>query len=265
MNASTREPGSGFMLSIATLTAIVATLLVNALSNLFPPKGLNIGAIANTVLQGVLITPASYAFAIWGLIYVGLLAYGIYQLRPAQRRNPTMQRVNWLLISACIAQMVWVYLFTLRLFGLSIVAMVGILLSLMGAYLQLNVGKVRVSREHQRFAHIPFSIYLGWISVATVVNVASALYSAQWQGWGISATAWTVTMLLVGAAIAAIVAMQRADVAFTLVFIWAYVAIAVRQFANPALWMTAIALAIVLAVVLVLSRAKRKPLQAIKP
>ena len=263
MRTSTREPGSGLGLAIATLTAIFATLMVNVLSNLFPPKGLNIGAIANTILQGVQITPANYAFAIWGLIYIGLLAYGFYQLRPAQRRHPTFQRVNWLLIVACVAQMIWVYLFTLRFFGLSIVAMLGILLALIGAYLQLSSGNVRVSRERVRFAHLPFSLYLGWISVATVVNVASALYSANWQGWGISATAWTVIMLLVSATIAAIVALRQADIAFTLVFVWAYIAIAVRQAANPTIWITAIVLSIVLVALLVFSRKKRRPLQAI--
>src|SRR5579883_840169 len=162
MQASTPGANSGLGLSIATLVAIVATLIVNALSNLFPPQGLNIGAIANTILQGVQITPANYAFAIWGIIYIGLIAYGIYQIRPAQRSNPTLQRVNVLLIVACVAQIVWVYLFTMRQFGISIVAMLGILLALIGVYLNLGVGRARVSREERRFAHIPFSIYLGW-------------------------------------------------------------------------------------------------------
>jgi Mg2+/Co2+ transporter CorB len=101
-------------------------------------------------------------------------------------------------------------------------------------------------------AQIPFSVYLGWISVATIVNIASALYISGWSGWGISAAGWTVVMLVVGAAIGTIVAIQRADVAFTLVFIWAYVAIAMRQLDNPAILITALVAAIVLAVMLVL-------------
>lgn len=265
MRTSTSAPDSGRALSIATLIAILATLFVNVLSNLYPPQGLNIGAIANTILQGVQITPANYAFAIWGLIYIGLLAYGVYQLRSIQRRKPVIQRVNGLLIGACIAQIIWVYLFTYRLFTLSIVAMLGILLSLIGAYLQLNVGRQRVSREEKRLMHLPFSIYLGWISVATVVNVASALYSAGWNGWGMSATNWTVVMLVVSAAIAAIVVWQRVDVAFTLVFIWAYVAIAVRQATNPAILVTAIAAVIVLAVLLVFCRIRHQAVAAAEP
>ena len=257
MKASTQKSSSGIVLPIATIIAILTTLTVNILSNFFPPRGANIGEIANTILQGVQITPANYAFAIWGLIYLGLIAYGIYQLRPTQRGNPTIRRVDYLLIIACIAQSAWVYLFTLRLFWLSVVAMLGILLSLIGAYLQLAIG-TRGSREQKWMVNLPFSVYLGWISVATIVNVASALYISGWNGWGISAQGWTAIMLLVGMIIAAMVAIQRADIAFTLVFIWAYVAIAIRQLDDPLIWITAVAAAIVLAVLLMLGRRRRK-------
>ena len=135
--------------------------------------------------------------------------------------------------------------------------MLAILLPLIGAYLQLGIGK-RVSREQKWLVHVPFSIYLGWISVATIVNVASALYISGWNGWGISAAGWTVIMLIVGGIIAAIVAIQRTDIAFTLVFIWAYVAIAIRQLDNPAIWITAVVAAIVLALLLVFSKMRRK-------
>lgn len=263
MKPPTQKFNSKILLPIATLTAILATLSVNILSNFFPLKGLNIGEIANTILLGVQITPANYAFAIWGLIYLGLIGYGIYQLQPKLRSNSTIRRVDSLLIIACIAQIAWVYLFTLRLFWLSVVAMLAILLSLIGAYLQLGSDKGRVNRESKWLAQMPFSIYLGWISVATIVNIASALYISRWDGWGISAEGWTVIMLIVGGVIAAIVAIQRADVAFTLVFIWAYVAIAIRQLDNPAIWITAVVAAIVLAGGLIFARKRRKTLKSV--
>ena len=254
MKASTTKSSLGK--AIATLCAILSTLTINVLSNFFPPKGANIGKISNTVFQGVQITPANYAFAIWGLIYIGLIAYGIYQLRSLQRRDPTLQRVSLLVIVACVAQIVWVYLFTMMLFWFSVVAMLVILLALIGAYLQLGVGKVRVLRDRLWLAHIPLSIYLGWISVATVVNIASALYISNWDGWGINGTNWTAIMLVVATVIAAIVAIQRADIAFTCVFIWAYIAIAVRQINNPIILITAVSGAIVLGILLFLGRNK---------
>jgi len=250
-------------LAIATLIAVLATLAVNTLSNFFPPAGLNIGEVANTILGGVQITPANYAFAIWGLIYLGLIAYGIYQLQGPQREDPTLRRADWLLIVACLAQIAWVYLFTFQLFWLSVAAMLVILISLIAAYLALDIGQTRASRDRRWLVHTPFSIYLGWISVATIVNVASALYISGWNGWGLSATGWTIVMLLIGAIVGGIVAIQRADVAFTGVFIWAYVAIALRQLSNPNIALTAGGVAIALIVLLLLGRRRRAtPLQS---
>jgi hypothetical protein len=220
-----------------------ATLIVNTLSNLFPPGGMNVGMIANTLLKDVLILPANYAFAIWGLIYVGLVAYGVYQLRPPQRRDITLRWVNILLIVACLAQVAWIYLFTLQQFWWSVLAMLGILLPLIGAYLQLRTSSQR-SRDFKWLAQIPFSVYLAWISVATIVNVACALFSSGWNGWGISPIAWTVIMLVIGAVVAGLVLWQFRDSAFGLVFIWAYLAIALRQVAISPIWMTAVVLAL---------------------
>ncbi|NJL43276.1 MAG: tryptophan-rich sensory protein [Pseudanabaena sp. SU_2_4] len=241
MKISTPRSRSGIWLPIATLFAIFGTLVTNSLSNFFPPGGLSVAQIANTILKGVLITPANYAFSIWGVIYIGLIAYSIYQFLPAQRRNPTLQRVNLLLIAACIAQIAWIYLFTLRFFDLSIMAMLAILLPLIQAYLLLGIGRVRVKQSQKWLVHIPFSIYLAWISVATIVNVASALYIAQWQGWGISTAGWTVIMLIVATWIGAIAALQRSDLAFVLVYIWAFVAIAIRQSSILPIVITAVA------------------------
>jgi sorbitol-specific phosphotransferase system component IIC len=258
MNTSTQGSSLDVVRQIATIAAILATLTVNALSNIMPASGENIGEIANTVLGGVQITPANYAFAIWGVIYLGLIAYGIYQLLPAQRHNPILRRVDYYLIAACLAQIVWVYLFTFQQFWLSVLAMLVILLSLIGAYLQLGVGRRRVSRQEKWLAQIPFSIYLGWIAVATIVNVASALYASGWEGGGISGALWTAILLIMGAIVAAIIAGQRADIAFVSVFVWAYVAIAVRQAGVPLIWVTALLAAIGLVVLLVFRRANHQ-------
>ena len=248
---------SGKALAIATLVAIVGTLLVNTLSNFFPPGGQNVGEIANTVLSGVLITPENYAFAIWGIIYLGLIAYGIYQLENDRRRERKIRRVDKLLIVACGAQIIWIFLFTLQQFALSILAMVAILLPLIGIYLTLDIGQGRVSRLGRWVAHIPFSIYLGWISVATIVNVASALYAAEWGGWGLNDVAWTGIMLGVATLLGAIVIWRRGDVAFTLVFVWAFVAIAIRHRDIPAIWVPAVVGSVILLGFLVGVKIKR--------
>lgn len=256
MEASNSSKQSGWVLAIATLVAIIGTLVVNTLSNLYPPGGQNVGEIANTVLSGVLITPANYAFAIWGVIYLGLVAYGIYQLGANQRRDPIIRPVDRLLIIACIAQIAWIFLFTLQYFTWSILAMLGILLPLIGAYGILRMDQA--DRKRRWCALYPFSTYLAWISVATIINVASALYDAGWQG-AFSSVTWTVIMIFVSAAIGLIVIFTQQDIPFTLVYVWAYGAIGVRHADTlPILISTAIA-AIVLIAALVLVRLIKLP------
>jgi hypothetical protein len=217
----------------AIFAAILGSIAFNTLSNFFPLNGINVGQLSNTAFAAVQIIPANYAFAIWGLIYLGLISLAIYQLQSAQRQNPTLQRGGYLLVFASVAQCAWIYFFLARLFPLSVIAMLGVLLPLIGLYQRLGIGQQRVSRQEQWFIHIPISIYLGWITVATVVNVAIALYSINWNGWGITPPVWTVIMMIVSTAIASLVYIQRHDVAYTLVIVWALVAISIRQIDIP--------------------------------
>jgi hypothetical protein len=229
---------------ISTLTAILGSIVINTLSNLFPLNGVNIGRLSNSLFSPVQIIPANYAFAIWGLIYLGLIAFGIYQLQPAQRLNPSLQRGGYLLVWASLAQCAWIYLFLGRLFALSVLAMLGILGSLILLYQRLGIGQQRISRKERWFIHIPISIYLGWITVATVVNIAIALFSLNWNGWGISAPLWTVILMLVSTALGSFVAFQRRDTAYALVIVWALVAIAIRHQTIPLIAVTGGLLAI---------------------
>ncbi|PSB16915.1 tryptophan-rich sensory protein [Phormidesmis priestleyi ULC007] len=244
MQHSDRSPQSVSSHQVATIAAILGAIVVNALSNFFPLNGLSIGEISNTLFGGVLVTPANYAFAIWGVIYLGLIAFGIYQVAPAQRNNPRLQEVRSPIIAASLLQILWVFAFQGRLFWLSVVVMIGILLSLVSAFLQLRTEDDRLSRTEKWLIQIPISVYFGWITVATVVNVASALYNSGWNGGGISPAIWTVVLSAISAAIAAAITIRYRDVAFPAVIIWALVAIAIRQASQSAILITAIGLAI---------------------
>lgn len=249
---------SDFLRSVANFIAILAAFAINVYANVAPPNGLTIGEISNRFFSEVPIIPANYAFAIWGVIYLGLISFGVYQLLPAQRQNPYLRREEYFLVLASLAQIAWVFLFEYQLFTLSVVAMLFILLPLIGIYLRLGIGLERVSRAQKWFVHIPLSIYLGWISVATIVNVASTLDYLGWNGGGISPEIWTVILLVVATAIAATITLKRADVAYPSVIIWAFVAIAVRQASQPLIAVTAVVLAIALGL-LILWRQLRRP------
>ncbi|WP_017318068.1 tryptophan-rich sensory protein [Mastigocladopsis repens] len=259
MQQSNSSYDRDFLRQLATLAAIIGAFVVNVLSNIFPLNGFSIGEISNTLFKNLQIIPANYAFAIWGLIYLGLFALGIYQVLPNQRHDPDLRKIGYLLVIACFAQSLWVYLFLSRLFSLSVVAMLGILLPLIAIYVRLGIGRNSASRIKKWCVHFPISIYLAWISVATIVNVACALYFVSWDGWGISAQVWTVIILIVAAAIAAVIAVQRRDIAYTAVTVWALVAIAVKQWENPILRIVALVCAVAL-ILLIFMKSSRTQL-----
>lgn len=227
-----------------TLLAILGTFAVNVWSNVSPINGQNIGEISNTQFADVQIVPANYAFAIWGVIYLGLIGFGIYQLLPAQQNHAGVRQVRPLVVIACVAQAIWVLLFLYRQFWLSVLAMLAILLPLILLYLRLQIASRPANRAERWLVQVPFSIYLGWISVATIVNVALAFSSQNWDGGGISTEVWTVIMLLVAATLGALISLRHQDVAYPLVIIWALVAIAVKQAEIPLIATTATVLAI---------------------
>lgn len=240
------QPDSDLQRQVTTLAAVIGSIVINTISNLFPLNGVSVGELSNTLFASVQIIPANYAFAIWGLVYIGLISLGIYQLQPSQRENPRLRRSGYLLAIACIFQCAWIYLFLARLFPLSNLAMLGILVPLMVMYQRLGIGQERVSRQERWFIHLPISIYLGWISVAAIVNVATGLYSIKWDGWGIAPSVWTVVMMTIASVIAAVMSIQRRDTAYVLTIVWALVAIAIRQANTPLIMVTGWVLAIVL-------------------
>ncbi|WP_013323135.1 tryptophan-rich sensory protein [Gloeothece verrucosa] len=243
----------------ANFTAILAAFGVNVYSNLSPPNGLSIGAISNTYFKEVLIIPANYAFAIWGLIYLGLISLAIYQVLPANKNVPHLEQMGYFITLSSLAQIVWVFLFQYQLFALSGVAMVGILLSLIALYLHLKIAKKPVSRQLKWLVNFPISIYFAWISIATIVNMAIILYRAGWNGWG-HPVAWTVIMMMVGTIIALIITLERRDLAYGGVFIWALVAIGIRNLNQIFIAGVAVVLVILLVLAIGTSLKRRKQL-----
>jgi hypothetical protein len=214
-----------------TMLTIVVLIAMNVLANALPLNGLNTGQISDTFK--VFFVPAGYVFSIWFLIYVGLLCYGVYQALPAQRENPRLRRAAAPFIVSSLANIAWLFFWHYGLFTLSVVAMVTVLVSLILVYLNLGVNQVKVSPGERWLVHLPFSIYLGWISVATIANITNLLWLSGWNGFGLAPEAWTVIMLAVAVVLAFIMALRRHDVAYLLVLAWAFAGIANKQVATP--------------------------------
>lgn len=243
MNSSSQSLVSDRLRQWAVLIAIMVAIGVNFLTSQFPPQGVTVAQLATTVFAPVYFIPATYAFAIWGVIYLGLIALGFYQLQANQQQEPTLRRSGYWLVLASLAQCVWIYLFTLQLIAWSVVAMVGILVCLSILYLRLEIG-APTSRAMRWLVHMPISVYLGWITVATVVNVSVALYNLNWNGAGIAPQVWTVLLMAVSALLGITVTLQRRDVAYPLVIVWALVALVVRHLTTPLIAVSGSVLAI---------------------
>jgi len=107
--------------------------------------------------------------------------------------------------------------------------MLALLLSLIAIYVRLEIGRSRVGNAETWLVRVPFSVYLGWITVATIANVTVWLDYLGWSGWGVGPEVWTVIVLAVAVVIAALVSRTRRDVAYLLVLVWAFVGIAVKH------------------------------------
>jgi benzodiazapine receptor len=228
--------------------ATLVTITINGLANALPLNGQTTGEISDRFR--VYFVPAGYVFSIWGLIYLALMAFAVYQALPGQRENPRLRRIGYLFALSCVANSAWIFLWHYELFELTLVAMFGLLLLLIAIYLRLGIGRVRVSAAEKWLAYIPFSIYLGWITVATIANVTAVLYYLNWDGWGIRPEVWAVIMLVVGAGIASAVSISRGDVAYVLVIVWAFAGIAVKHAGTPMVAITAGLMALIVALTL---------------
>jgi hypothetical protein len=222
---------------VVIFVAVLATIVVNILANALPINNQDTGEISDRF--DIYFVPAGYVFSIWGLIYIGLIAFAVYQALPSQRDNPRLRRVGYLFILSCAANIAWIFLWHYNVFSVTIIAMGILLISLIAIYLSLEIGRAPVPRAEKWLVHIPFSLYLGWITVATVANVTQVLYWAGWGGWGISPEIWAVIMLIVATVVAGAVSLTRGDIAYMLVIIWAFIGIALKHAGTPTVAITA--------------------------
>ena len=159
---------------IAVIVVILATITINILANALPINGLNTGQVSDSF--SVYFVPAGYVFSIWGIIYIGLIAYAIYQALPAQKDNPRMQATGWWVVLGGLANSTWIFLWHYQQFVATLGAMFILLATLIAVYVRLGFRRFKVSRAETWTARVPFSVYLGWITVATVANISDVLY-----------------------------------------------------------------------------------------
>ena len=219
------------LLKWVNILAFILMVLVNSLAGSTTILG---GKFTNEISDAnpTLITPAGYVFSIWGIIYILLGVFVVFQALPSEKGEAYNRSIGWLFVLSSIFNIAWLFLWQFEYLGLSIVLMFLILASLISMYLRLDIGKSKVRFREKLAVHVPFSTYLGWITIASIANVAVTLVSLNWGGFGINPETWATLIILVALLITILVLATRKDIAYGLVIVWALTGIAAGQSGN---------------------------------
>jgi len=213
------------------IVAFVIVIFVNGMANGVPLGGQTTGEISAKYPS--LFTPAGYVFGIWGVIYLGLAIFVVWQALPKQRTNQNLAAISIPFILSCACNALWIFAWHYDFLLLSMVLMLGILMSLVLVYRALNIGVSNAVRAEKWLVHLPFSIYTGWITVATIANLSAVQIDRGWDDLLFTATTWTIIKIAIAGSIAVTVLFRRRDVAFVVVAVWASAGIAVKHEAVP--------------------------------
>lgn len=241
---------------IANLFSVLLALTVNVLASALPLNEQNTGEISDRFQ--VYFVPAGYVFSIWGIIYIGWIVFTIFQFLPSQKENPRLRRLGYLFAISNLFNAAWLFCWHYNQFGLSVLVMLGLLGLLIASYLRLNVNRSSVPRGEYWSVDILFSVYLGWITVATVANITDWLYFVRWDGFGIPAQTWAVIMLAVASLLGLTMALTRRDAGYLMVLVWAFAGIAVKQTSAPMVVLSAWSAAVLMLGLAIFSLVRRQ-------
>lgn len=239
----------------ATLITFVVTIVLNSAANALPLNGQATGEISDRFR--VFVTPAGYVFAIWGVIYLFQLAFLVHTLRPSRAADPLLRRLGFLPAIAAVFNATWIVAWHWEVFPLTLALMVGLLVTLIAIYERGRLGAIApprsgAPRADRWLVQVPFSLYLGWITVATIANVAAV---GNWAGvttFGIEVPLVAAAVLVVGFLIAAVATARTADIAYAAVIVWAYAGIVAKEAPANTPYVPLVAGAAAVAVVVVL-------------
>ncbi|WP_320127475.1 tryptophan-rich sensory protein [uncultured Sphaerochaeta sp.] len=217
---------------VAVLLSFVCMIIVNALANILPFNGMSTGAISDSYPN--LFAPVGFTFAIWGVIYSLLMLYTLYQLGIFQKESKNDQeqllvQIAPLFIISSLVNALWLVSWHYTKLVLSMVLMLVLLLCLISIVQAIK--KHSLKKSGYLCIQLPFSIYFGWITVATIANAATLLVSLGWNRFGLSESFWTVLILIVGMAIGVATAIRNQDIPYILVLVWAYFGILYKHLA----------------------------------
>jgi hypothetical protein len=240
---------------------VFAVIILNALANILPFFGVNSGQVSDAFPS--LFTPPGYVFAIWSIIYTTAIIFGIYQVRPVERGSAYLKEIGFFYLLGGIINVSWLLLFHYAYTVTSLFVwtpfLIGLFfITLLWIYLRVGIGTKSVSIGERLGVHVHFSIYIGWISLATIANIASAL-NFLIPGIPVDIQAlWTALVLVVALLITSLLIIRRREFVYGLVVVWASIGIATKQAAIPIINLTALAVAVIIIILILIVPVIRK-------
>lgn len=227
------------LLAISNFLAIIFTIIINSLANILPFNEKYTGELSDQIPN--LFVPAGITFSIWGIIYLLLILFGIYQLfnvfsKKKIKSIEYISNISYLFILSSIVNIIWVFLWHYEQVLFSLLVMIVLLLSLITIYLRLNIRKSDITLKEKIFIHVPFSVYLGWITVATIANTTAVLVKLNVGSLFLGEEIWAILLLIIATFITIIILMKRRDIAYSLVIIWTLLGIAIKRFSDDPIY-----------------------------
>jgi hypothetical protein len=247
---------------VLVLLGFVFAIVLNGAANALPLNGQTTAEISDRFR--VFVVPAGYVFSIWGLIYLGQLGFVAQTFSRGREGDPLLRRMGLLPVLVALLNGVWILFWHFEVFPATVVVMVALLITLILLYRRAGFeasarpGSGLSSRDRW-LVQVPFSIYLGWITVATIANVAAVGKWANVSTFGVVPEPIAAVVLLIGLAIAATVMLRTRDVAYGSVIIWAYVGIVVKEADTTWVPWAAVAAIVVVSGLVLLALAQRRP------
>jgi hypothetical protein len=222
------------LLLILNIIGFLGTVIVNGLASTLPLNNKTTAELSDQYPN--LFVPAGLTFSIWGIIYILLAVFVVYHVVATIRKDAeglsSVGKIGVLFFISSVLNMGWIFAWHYEIVPLSVVIMLLLLGCLIAMYLRLGIGKSAASRKEQYLAHLPFSVYLGWITIATIANVTALLVDINWNRFGLSEQFWTVVVIVVGIAIALSMLIRRRDIYYCLVVDWALLGILLKRLAD---------------------------------
>ncbi|MDC7242901.1 MAG: tryptophan-rich sensory protein [Sphaerochaetaceae bacterium] len=214
---------------IFVLLTYILMIVVNTLANTLPINGVDTGVISDSYPN--LFAPAGITFAIWGIIYILLGMFTFYQLGIINKNdeisNELLNSVGITFTISSIINACWIFAWHYQIIWLSLILMLLLLSSLMK--IVITIKEEKLNAKEKLFVKVPFSVYFGWITVATIANVTIFLVSLNLKSYGFSEPLWAVLIIIVGALVGSVALLRNKDYFYGLVIIWAYLGILIKH------------------------------------